>query len=177
MACISCGSGLHFECKVQPCCCSQDTITEEEVEEDAEETRTNTKRRGTTTYKRDSNLKDQQSTGRKRAAALYPLDSEAPCEWQGLKNCGGSRFPIVGCTNGTQQARHHGPDKNTLNNEEGNVHRICHRCHNRWHTKNDDGYVWGDPGKSHDSVTQASLDELVESEFYWARNKTVKAKD
>lgn len=171
MACISCGSGLHFECRMQPCCCSQDPVIEEEELDDEE-----TRGRRTTTYKRDSNLKDQQSTGRKRAAAMYPLDPEAPCEWQGLKNCGGSSFPIVGCSSGKQQARHHGPDKNTLNNEEGNVHRICHRCHNRWHTKNDPGYVWGDPGKSHDPIV-ATLDDLVESEFYWARNKTVKAKD
>ena len=170
MACIDCGRGFHFACREVPCCCSKD-IKEEIVEEKDEQ------RRGTTTYKRDSNLKDQQSTGRKRAAVLYPLDPEAPCEWQGLRFAGGGSFPIVGCSSGTQQARHHGPDKNTLNNEEGNVHRICHRCHNRWHTKNDGGYVPGNPGQPHDEVTKASMDELVESEFYWARNKTVKAKD
>jgi hypothetical protein len=172
VACTSCGRGFHWECG-DPCCCSQDVKVIDEVEEDDESPRG----RRSTTYKRDSNLKDQQSTGRKRAAVLYPLDETAPCEWQGLKFAGGSRFPIVGCASGTQQARHHGPDKNTLNNEEGNVHRICHRCHNRWHTKNDIGYVWGDPGKSHDSVTKATLEELAENEFYWARNKTVKAKD
>lgn len=167
MACIDCGRGFHFACKEIPCCCNQDTVIEEE---DADSRKINT-------YKRDSTLKDQQSTGRKRAAALFPLDREASCEWQGLRYAGGGRFPIVGCSSGLQQARHHGPDKNTLNNEEGNVHRICHRCHNRWHTKNDDGYDWGDPGKPHDDKTKATLEEIVESEFYWARNKTVKAKD
>jgi hypothetical protein len=36
-----------------------------------------------------------------------------------------------------QQARHHGPDYNTLNNDPTNVSRICHVCHNRWHAAND----------------------------------------
>lgn len=177
MACISCGRGLHFECGV-PCCCSQDVNTVEEIEEDDDDRQQRGRRRpGSTTYKRDSNLKDQQSTGRKRAAVLYPLDKEAPCEWQGLRIAGGGSFPIIGCSNGTQQARHHGPDKNTLNNEEGNVHRICHRCHNRWHTKNDVGYVWGDPGQPHDPITKATIDELIANEVYWSGTKTVKAKD
>lgn len=177
MACVSCGGGFHWECNENPCCCSQDSKIEELEDDDDDNRRGRKRRRGTTTYKRDSNLKDQQSTGRKRAAVLFPLDETAPCEWQGLSFAGGGRFPIVGCSSGTQQARHHGPDKNTLNNEEGNVHRICHRCHNRWHTKNDDGYIWGDPGQPHDPVTKASLDQLVENEVYWSRNKTVKAKD
>lgn len=78
--------------------------------------------------KSDRNLKDQQSTGRKRAAKLFPLDREASCEWQGKSNCGGGPHPIVGCISGLQEARHHGPDKSVTNNEEGNVHRICHMC-------------------------------------------------
>lgn len=88
------------------------------------------------TYKIDASLVDQQSTGRKRAAKLYPLDSEAYCEWSGKKEQGGGKTPIDGCgirpgsNIGLQQCRHHGPDKNTLNNELGNVHRICTPCHN-----------------------------------------------
>ena len=104
------------------------------------------------TYKDDSALKDQQSTGRKRAARWFPLDEMAPCEWQMKKNCGGGKKPITGCVANLQQARHHGPDKNTLNNEKGNVHRICHTCHNRWHTLNDEGYVWGDLYDSHSPI-------------------------
>lgn len=102
------------------------------------------------TYKTDASLKDQQSTGRKRAAQLYPLNPEAYCEWSGKTKQGGGPHPIDGCgirsgTNiGLQQARHHGPDKNTLNNESGNVHRICTPCHNEWHAKNDKDYI---PGK------------------------------
>ena len=96
--------------------------------------------------KPDSALKDQQSTGRKRAAKLYPLDRAATCEWANDNNAGGGNT-IPGCgirirdnkkvPVGLQQARHHGPDYNTLNNDPGNVHRICHSCHNYWHSMND----------------------------------------
>ena len=90
-------------------------------------------------------LSDSQSSGRKIAAKLYPLDSESPCEWKGLGNCGGGDFPILGCfieSPSKQEARHHGPEKNVQNNEQGNVHRICHYCHYRWHAKNDKTYDW-----------------------------------
>lgn len=83
-----------------------------------------------------------QSAGRKIAARRYPLNEEADCEWQGKANCGGGDYPILGCLEGKQQARHHGPEKNVQNNEEGNVHRICHYCHYRWHAKNDPSYDW-----------------------------------
>lgn len=87
---------------------------------------------------------DSQSAGRKIAAKLYPLSETEPCEWQGKSNCGGGDFPIVGCPPGTgkQQARHHGPDKNVSSNFDGNVHRICHYCHYRWHAANDATYDW-----------------------------------
>lgn len=170
MACVDCGAGMHFACKEHPCCCSNSPVAE--VEEDE-----NGPRYISRTYKREGTLKDQQSTGRKRAAKLYPLDFEAPCEWQGLAKAGGGKYPIVGCESGTQQARHHGPDKNTLNNDEGNVHRICHKCHNRWHTKNDLDYVAGEITNKHNAVLLATVQELMESELYWVGKKTVKAKD
>lgn len=85
---------------------------------------------------------DSQSAGRKVAAKLYPLDPDKPCEWRGFSNCGGGDYPILGCLEGKQQARHHGPEKNVQNNEQGNVHRICHYCHYRWHAKNDPDYDW-----------------------------------
>jgi len=122
------------------------------------------------TYKSDASLRDQQSTGRKRAAEMYPLDRDADCEWKLQKNCGGDRFPIVGCLDGKQQARHHGPDKNTLNNDQGNVHRICHQCHNRWHAKNDEGYVWGGVYNSH-SPTSCSQEEVMAAEIHWVGKK------
>lgn len=173
MACVSCGSGMHFECITVnndgECCCLNDTPVAEEIEDEP-----SYKNR---TYKTERSLKDQQSTGRKRAAKLYPLDGEAPCEWLGLKFAGGGSIPIVGCSSGKQEARHHGPDKNTLNNDKGNVHRICTKCHNRWHTRNDPTYVAGEIKHYHDERTKASVADTMESELYWARNKTVKAKD
>jgi len=131
---------------------------------------------GQRTYKDDSALKDQQSTGRKRAARWYPLDENALCEWAGKKNCGGGKHPITGCVSNFQQARHHGPDKNTLNNEKGNVHRICHTCHNRWHTLNDPDYVWGAVQIEH-SPKPATPEDYMESEKFWEGRSTVKAKD
>lgn len=131
---------------------------------------------GFTTYKDDSALRDQQSTGRKRAARMYPIVETDLCEWASKKNCGGGKFPIVGCLANLQQARHHGPDKNTLNNERGNVHRICHSCHNRWHTLNDEGYVWGDLYEVHEPYEAGPIDIGLNEEF-WAGRKIVKAKD
>lgn len=128
------------------------------------------------TYKDDSALIDQQSTGRKRAAKAYPMDPTMLCEWSMKKNCGGGTNPIVGCLAGLQQARHHGPDKNTLNNEQGNVHRICHCCHNRWHTLNDEGYVWGNLYDPH-SPLEATVIDIEMNEEWWAGRKLVKAKD
>lgn len=128
------------------------------------------------TYKDDSNLRDQQSTGRKRAAAKFPLDETSPCEWSMKKNCGGGKKPIVGCVTGLQMARHHGPDKNTLNNDVGNVHRICHTCHNRWHTLNDDGYDWSAVQEPH-SPREATVLDISESEEFWQGRRLVKAKD
>lgn len=109
---------------------------------------------------RKSNLKDPQSTGRKVAAKRYPLNREQACEWRGRANCGGGLRPIAGCASGLQQARHHGPEKDVSNNESGNVHRICHYCHNRWHAKNDPVYDWNDP-----NTTPHSPRPLTESEY------------
>lgn len=62
------------------------------------------------------------------------------CEWAWQKNCGGGVTPIVGCPGYAAEAIHHGPDKNTMKNVKGNVHRICSECHNRWHGLNDPAY-------------------------------------
>jgi hypothetical protein len=80
------------------------------------------------------------SAGRKRAAVEYEINSQAACEWSGKSNCGGGVHPIVGCVGNSQAHRHHGPIKHTAHNERGNVHRICARCHNTWHAKNDPIY-------------------------------------
>lgn len=111
------------------------------------------------TGKRDAVLKDQQSTGRKRAARMYPLDRNAPCEWRGKTNCGGGKYPVLGCIGGNQQARHHGPDKSVSNNEPGNVHRICHNCHYRWHAANDPDYDWNETSRQEHSPRSQTQEE------------------
>ena len=129
--------------------CSKPTIVEEEASNDDNDdapVQQGLHRKP----KRDSAIKDQQSTGRKRAAKQYPLYRDQPCEWAKATSespMGGGKVPIpFGCDN-LQQARHHGPDKNTLNNEPGNVHRICHWHHNNWHQLNDADYNWANAGK------------------------------
>lgn len=193
MACVNCGDGLHWECvnvTDGDCCCKMvgDIVGQAvanapiqyiEGSWHTEDLDDDEPRYVSRTYKREGTLKDQQSTGRKRAAKLYPLSSDAPCEWQKLKFAGGGPKPIVGCIDGKQQARHHGPDKNTLNNDPGNVHRICHKCHNRWHTENDQLYEADSAAVTnrHDPDTVATIDELVANLAYWATRSTVKAKD
>lgn len=86
---------------------------------------------------------DAESSGRKRAAALLPTEQLETmiCEWALLKEAGGGVNPIRGCHGNRATDRHHGPDKNTLNNErQVNLHGICAFCHNEWHAKNDDTY-------------------------------------
>jgi hypothetical protein len=129
MGCAACGRGFHSECLRG---CKKCHSNEPKRNEGQSRKVTSTPRKS-----KVSGLKDEKSTGRKRAAQLYPIDKEAPCEWQKKKNCGGGRRPIVGCLNGKQVDRHHGPVKKTTRNEEGNVHRICKDCHNHWHELND----------------------------------------
>lgn len=159
MNCTQCIIGFHSSCQGGSCVCSHTpgvrtsspTVTENDEDEFRELPRNKTRsarsgresgRNSNSSGRRDAVLKDQQSTGRKRAAKQFPLHRESPCEWQGYSNCGGGLKPILGCILGTQEARHHGPDKSVSNNEEGNVHRICHACHNRWHAANNADYDW-----------------------------------
>lgn len=199
--CPMCRASLHGSCLGTSCDCSHlSPVTEsdpsltsndlkdpeEPTTEEPEEVRgsINGNTRGTGTggsrrLKRDATLKDQQSTGRKRAARWFPLDFEAACEWRGKSNCGGGTKPIVGCVSGLQQARHHGPDKSTSNNEVGNVHRICHRCHNRWHAANNATYDWTSTlvnshaprPQTKEEADQALLDELV---YKGSKQKAIK---
>lgn len=129
--------------------------------------------------KEDADMKDPLSTGRKRAAEILPdtLLETMICEWALLKEAGGGVYPIEGCHGNKATDRHHGPDKNTLNNERNvNLHGICSFCHNRWHAKNDPTYEeprpkgneWLPVGifKAHNpndkmSVKQALINELT----------------
>lgn len=132
MACIACGRSFHNEC--------EDGCEECHAEQD-KKVKAISQSYGTRgqPVKAPEDVTDPYSTGRKRAAIQYPLFRTNPCEWRGKKNVGGG-VPIVGCIDGKQEHRHHGPIKNPLRNEPGNVHRICTHCHNRWHTTNDSDY-------------------------------------
>jgi hypothetical protein len=122
-----------------------------------------------------------QSAGRKIAAKQYPFNEEANCEWQGQANCGGGDFPILGCLEGKQQARHHGPEKNVQNNEEGNVHRICHYCHYRWHAKNDPSYDWNagiwNPHQPRPLTEQEQREQAVDYLRYMSTGRKAKVKE
>lgn len=132
-------------------------------------------------FKTGAEMKDVKSTGRKRAAKAAPITEGMICEWAGLAKAGGGVKPIVGCTGRPASDRHHGPDKNVLNNEVGvNLHRICDHCHNRWHASNDPFYgerpeagkpflpIIGGPGFMHDPSTRATPEQIIESERLWA---------
>lgn len=162
MACLSCGRGFYDECYTPDengTACGLLEISNPSAP---------VLTPGLEWQKDDSKIEDPKSTGRKRAAKLYPLDREAPCEWRGLKFAGGNK-PIVGCANGFQRQRHHGPDKDTLNNVRENVHLICDDCHGRWHTVNDEGYIFAEAANMmpHDKETQATVEELAQNEVYW----------
>lgn len=130
MKCVACGRGFHKECLKGCKKCHVDPVIVElpEEENDGEDSPVSPKK---------LNLRDESSTGRKRAAQLYKINPDDPCEWRGKRNCGGGRVPIIGCFDGKQQHRHHGPVKRTTRNEQGNVHRICTSCHVHWHELND----------------------------------------
>lgn len=156
------------------------TLRDDDAGSDNDDSRPSLRRNSgssTRRNKRSANLKDQQSTGRKRAAKLYPLAENSPCEWSNKSNCGGGSYPILGCLNGTQQARHHGPHKNVMDNEEGNVHRICHACHNRWHTVNDPSYDFNDPNITPHNpapMTEADKREALIQEIKYQTRKVKK---
>lgn len=161
--CLACIAGFHWECRTlqeDDCCCTDNPIG------------IPNQRGGP--VKEDADVTDPKSTGRKRAAALYPIEPGMVCEWSGLRYACGGKFPIVGCTDRPATHRHHGPDKNTLNNSPGNVHRICVFCHNRWHTLNDpvyDEYFGTDSWLPHDPETKASVDDILKNELDWQSRK------
>jgi hypothetical protein len=184
--CWGCVVGLHTECydpqaqdsidgdpELFTCCCS---LRPAEVEAPVE------KRLPGRPVLAPGDVTDPTSTGRKRAALMAPIFPGMVCEWAGLKYAGGGVEPIEGCDGNTiadvkknadlpegidsRGDRHHGPDKNTLNNElRVNLHRICSFCHNRWHARNDPHYAGTRPDagqpwlpatewKEHDPVTK-----------------------
>lgn len=157
--CWSCRRGQHNGCAAlitdTVCDCTHDNIVQappvgtigNALNLDTEEPDT---RKITRRLKNDDAVTDQQSTGRKRAAALYPLKdangNSLPCDYANLPaptlpnymevqidGCGIRKGTVAG----KAQARHH-HDYNTLNNERSNVALLCHSCHNLLHAKNDE---------------------------------------
>ena len=165
MPCIACAVGCHWEC-IKPvdflCCCGPvgDSTTEP-----------------VTGYKKDpTEMIDPLSTGRKEAARLKPITEGFICEWDGLLNAGGGAVPIVGCMGNLAKHIHHGPDKDTTNNSNLNLHRVCSKCHNRWHTLNDEHYGNRPPAGTpfvpekyveHDPTTKATNEVTFASELWW----------
>ncbi len=160
MSCVSCGRDLHDECQQQvpkdkKCCCQQETPSVSVF---------STPKTGQN-YKPDDEI--TVSAGRKRAAVLHEIDPERSCEWRWKKNCGGGQHPIIGCLAGLQEARHHGPIKNTSRNEVKNVHLICTNCHNRWHTLNDKDYDEEVNESLPHIPVPATIEECSNNEIKW----------
>lgn len=158
MSCHNCGRGYHQECVNRKGCntCHPPEPELEFLKPDS-----------AIRPQRKTEYKDAESTGRKRAAKLYPLNSNEDCDWRLRKNCGGGRRPIIGCADGKQQHRHHGPVKKTTYNHEGNVHRICSACHVHWHELNDLIYDEGDYNLLPHEPIEASLEEVTKNHLDW----------
>lgn len=139
-----------------------------------------------------SDYKDGRSAGRKQAAVLRPINPGDMCDWAGLKFAGGGVIPIIGCRGNTVSPvkiaaealphypghRHHGPDKNTLNNSPDNLSVVCTECHSRWHALNNPYYdsVRPEPGIEYlpladyvglDKETKATEQDHIWNDTYW----------
>lgn len=139
----------------------------------------------------EKTYRDGLSTGRKRAALEAIIKDGEQCNWAGLANAGGGVIPIVGCRpekKNLAEHRHHGPDKCTLNNSPGNLHKICADCHNRWHTENDEFYGVRPENPMapfipqdreilpHDPETLATESDYADSDKRWSGVRPKKAK-
>jgi hypothetical protein len=124
--------------------------------------------------KDDNAVIDPKSTGRKRAAKMFPLNRSEPCEWQRKRFKLADDSFFVGCSTGLQQNIHHGPNKDTLVNEPGNVWRICSTCHNRWHALIDPSYDWNAPTYFQIVLEHGVSDEEIgHNELFWINRKVV----
>ena len=192
--CVACRAGFHNECwetfdpdYIEICCCGGDikfTPSGDIKTSNAPETPEGATvdsgyiDDGYGASKDLADYKDPVSTGRKRAAEMYPISTGMVCEWAGLAKAGGGVVPIVGCVGRPASDRHHGPDKNTMNNAPANLHRICDYCHNTWHAVNDPHYgprpehtkpfipegVVGIDWFLHDAETVATTAQVLEAE-------------
>ena len=192
--CLACRAGFHNECHetwnvsfTDICCCGGEVkftangdikTSDAPVGDFGVEVDSGYINDGYEATKDLADYKDPISTGRKRAAEMYPISTGMVCEWAGLAKAGGGVVPIVGCVGRPASDRHHGPDKNTMNNAPTNMHRICDHCHNTWHGVNDPFYgprpehtqpfipegVVGVDWFLHDADTKASMAEILAAE-------------
>lgn len=177
--CLPCSNGYYREC-TQPVVDKELLLACGIVNTVIDDTKAR-QRGGQVKFPED--ITDVQSTGRKRAAQMYPITEGMKCEWQSLARAGGGVIPSIGCHNGMASNVHHGPNKSTLDNRKENVHRICSKCHNRWHSANDEFYgtrpLGGEPFIPlneftwvwHDAETKASLEDVVKNELKYATRK------
>lgn len=191
--CFHCRTGYHNDCDLAwndstiTCCCGGEvkfTVNGDVKSDGTDETNQSKEvdngyiEDGYEANKSLADYKDPISTGRKRAAEMYPITNGMVCEWAGLLRAGGGVVPIVGCVGRPASDRHHGPDKNTMNNAPQNLHRICDYCHNTWHAVNDPYYGERPPHTEpfipagelgtdwfiHDAKTKASTQQILEAE-------------
>lgn len=163
--CLDCAQGFHEDCELaeEGCCCGGTESNENGTLVSGNDKLSTGLRDGLAWAKSDSSIRDRKSTGRKRAAKLFPIDPNSPCEWRSLLFAGGGLFPILGCLEGNMKHRHHGPILATTANVEGNVHRICDPCHRVWHVANDAfvrGYITTVVWLPHDGQTTAPVETL-----------------
>ena len=201
--CVSCRQGFHDECDDfwstiasragwSDCCCEQqfdlvefyskekkfkakEDFGELDYVDERNDEPIDTYIPGYEGTKHPSDYVDPLSSGRKKAARVAPIKTGDVCEWAWLQNAGGGVTPIIGCPGRPASDRHHGPDKNTLNNELFiNLHRVCDWCHNQWHAKNDPHY--GPRPANVDGTVDASLPFIPEGEFM-PHDPVTRAKD
>jgi len=145
-------------------------------------------------------LANPKDSGYKRMKRMYPISPGQVCEWARMANAGPGPVHIIGCMGNPATDLHHGPDKNTLNNEKvtrgigdrENVHAICSPCHVRWHAANDDLYpaydrvaqqteAWLPAGCDHQvgplQMIEADFDQLVDEERKRAEQDRQRGRD
>jgi hypothetical protein len=184
VTCLPCNADDHWLCwnpKIDKCCCFDKRESFENIG--------NTEKSALGGYQKPADsITDVQSTGRKRAAVMYPISDGMICEWSQLRYAGGGVIPVIGCFNNPATDTHHGPSKSTLDNRPENVHRICATCHVRWHSANDqyygkrpdhgepfipiDDWYWTD----HDRETKATPEEVVlaQTQGEWKAREAMK---
>lgn len=181
--CLACRANFHDECQSmwddllaadEQCCCEGAfSLDTSEVYDDFGDEKSPIEAyfEGYTGSKSLTDYADPLSTGRKEAVKKFPIKPGMVCEWAWLQNAGGGVVPIIGCPGHPAEAVHHGPDKNTMCNVEGNVHRICAECHNRWHAANDPHY--GERPTTPDGKVDASVPFLPKGEWLAHDDKTL----